>query len=150
MTETFLMAQGHPYWNETMDFARNCSWRAGPHLAEKMRQNDFLPWERVIVARVDGQTAGYCTFVEKDELPEEHGFSPFIGFVFVRENFRGKSLSGLMIQTAMDYARELGHDKVYIMSGEKGLYERFGFEKLGDYKTIYGFVDQLFVRATEY
>lgn len=146
MTEIHLMAQGHPCWEETMDFARNCSWRAGPHLAEKMRKNDFLPWERVIAAWVDGQPAGYCTFAAQDELPEDCGFSPFIGFVFVDEHFRGRRLSGLMLEKAVDYARELGYDKVYIMSGEIGLYEKFGFEKLGDYKTIYGAVDQLFVR----
>lgn len=149
MTEIFLMTQGHPCWEETLDFARNCSWRAGPHLAEKMQKNDFLPWERVIAARVDGQPAGYCTFAAQDELPEDCGFSPFIGFVFVDEHFRGRRLSALMLQKAELYARKLGYEKVYILSGEIGLYEKFGFEKLGDYKTIYGAVDQLFVKTTE-
>jgi predicted N-acetyltransferase YhbS len=51
-----------------------------------------------------------------------------------------------MLQKAALYARKLGYEKVYILSGEIGLYEKFGFEKLGDYKTIYGTVDQLFVR----
>ena len=43
-----------------------------------------------------------------------------------------------MIQSALSYARELGYEKVYLMSGEIGLYEKYGFEKLGDYQTIYG------------
>lgn len=31
------------------------------------------------------------------------------------------------------------------MSGEIGLYEKYGFIKLGDYKTVYGSIEQLFV-----
>ncbi len=39
--------------------------------------------------------------------------------------------------------------KKYISSaGEIGLYEKYGFEKLGDYETIYGSIDQLFVKST--
>lgn len=38
-------------------------------------------------------------------------------------------------------------EKIYIMSGEIGLYEKYGFVKLGDYKTVYGSVDQLFVQT---
>ena len=117
------------------------------YLAEKMKNNDFAAWERVFAACVNGRVAGFCTFAEKDELPEEHKFTPFIGFVFVDEPYRGKRISELMIQSAILYARELGYEKIYIMSGEIGLYEKYGFEKLGDYKTIYDSVDQLFVKA---
>jgi ribosomal protein S18 acetylase RimI-like enzyme len=34
------------------------------------------------------------------------------------------------------------------MSGEIGLYEKYGFTFLGMYDTIYGSVEQLFVRNT--
>ena len=53
-----------------------------------------------------------------------------------------------MLKSAASYARELGYQKVYIMSGEIGLYEKYGFIKLGDYETIYGTIDQLFVKST--
>ena len=49
-----------------------------------------------------------------------------------------------MIEQACCYAKEPGYSKVFIMSGEKGLYEKYGFKKLGDYKTVYGTTDQLF------
>ena len=51
-----------------------------------------------------------------------------------------------MINGAADYAKKLGYKKIYLMSGEVGLYEKYGFERLGDYPTIFGSVDQLFVR----
>lgn len=55
----------------------------------------------------------------------------------------------MMIQSIISYAKELGYEKVYIMSGEIGLYEKYGFVKLGDYETIYGSTDQLFVQSIE-
>lgn len=142
------MNQCHKLWNETVTFAEHCSWKAGVHLAERMRENEFLDWERVFVACDGERIVGYCTFVEKDELSEIYHFSPFIGFVFVDENYRGKRISEMMIKRVMEYANELGYDVVYIMSGEQGLYEKYGFQKLGDYETIYGTTEQLFERGT--
>lgn len=148
MTEIYPMTQGHPYWSQTISLAANCSWKAGSCLAEKMEMNAFTRQERVFAACVDEKVAGFCTFSEKDELATEYEFTPFIGFIFVSEQHRGKRISELMIQRAALYAHTLGHQKIYIMSGEIGLYEKYCFEKLGDYKTIYGSTDQLFVKST--
>lgn len=52
-----------------------------------------------------------------------------------------------MIQRIIAYAKEFDYEKIYVMSGEIGLYEKYGFEKVGDYETIYGSIDQLFVQA---
>ena len=144
--EIELMTYGHPLWERTAAFAENCSWRAGPVLAEMMRKNAFRGPERVVAAHEEGRIVGYCTFAENDELPEGSGYTPFVGFVFVDEGARGKRLSEKMIAAAAAYARSLGYGALYIMSGEEGLYEKYGFEKLGEMETIYGTVDRLFVK----
>lgn len=149
MTNIYAMSQGHQYWDATISLAERCSWRAGPFLAQKMRSNDFNHWERVFAACIDGKVAGFCTLAEKDELTEGYAFTPFIGFVFVDEPYRGRRLSELLVNHAILYARQLGYKKVYIMSGEIGLYEKYGFTKLGDYETIYDSIDQLFCRSIE-
>lgn len=104
----------------------------------------------MFAACVNGKVVGFCTIAERDELPEEYEFTPFIGFVFVDEQYRGNRLSELMLQRATLYAGELGYEKIYLMSGEIGLYEKYGFKKLGDYETIYGEIDQLFVKSSLY
>ena len=53
-----------------------------------------------------------------------------------------------MIEAALRYAGSIGYETVYLMSGERGLYEKYGFTKLGDYDTIHGTRDQLFCRST--
>ena len=70
------------------------------------------------------------------------------GFVFVDEGRRGNRISQGMIEAALRYAGSIGYETVYLMSGERGLYEKYGFTKLGDYDTIYGTRDQLFSRST--
>ena len=146
MTEIQLITASQPEWGEIISLAETCSWRAGPLLAEQMRQNAFQSWERVCAAFVDGEAVGFCTFSEKDELPDKYAFTPFIGFVFVDERYRGRRLSEAMIEKIIPYAQSRGYRRIYVMSGEIGLYEKFGFRKIGDYETIYGQIDQLFVR----
>lgn len=145
MVEIYLMKKEHEYWNEIISFAERCSWKAGPFLAKKMQANEFNEWEKVCAICENGKVVGFSTFTERDELSEQYGFTPFIGFVFVDEKYRGKRLSERMIQHIISYAKRLGYEKVYIMSGEIGLYEKYGFVKLGDYETVYGSIDQLFV-----
>lgn len=144
MMEVLLMRQGHPLWQKTIEFAQACSWQAGPFLANLMRENRFLDWERVIAAVDDGSVAGFCTVTEKDELADRYPYSPFIGFVFVDERHRGERLSEKMIDCALRYAKELGYPAAYLMSGEQGLYEKYGFVRMGEYETVFGTTDQLF------
>ena len=147
MTEIYAMSQGHKYWEETLLLASECSWNAGAYLSQKMAKNEFNEWERVFCAVENGKVVGFCTLAEKDELPITYSFTPFIGFVFVDEQYRGKRISQLLIDNAASYARELGYQKIYIMSGEIGLYEKYGFMKLGDYETIHDTEEQLFVKS---
>ncbi len=139
-----MIQKGHDLWNKTIAFAESCSWKAGPSLAARMKANAFRDWERVIAAVENETVVGFCTFSERDELSEEYGFSPFIGFVFVDEHYRGKRISEKMIRQVLSYAKSVGFRTVYLLSGEQGLYEKYGFEKMGDYPTVYGTTDQLF------
>jgi len=113
-------------WISTIQYADSCSWRAGPVLARAMKENQFVDWERVFVAINDDQIAGYCTFAKKDCIPDID-YYPFIGFVFVGEDFRGERLSQKLINTVIDYARGLHFKNIYITSGETDLYEKYGF-----------------------
>lgn len=140
----YVMSKEHPMWEKTIRYAECCSWKAGPYLAHMMRSGNLTDIERVIIACEDDEIIGFCTLSEKDELPDKYDYTPFIGFVFVDENSRGKRISEKLIDTASEYALSIGYKYVYILSGETGLYEKYGFKKIGDVDTIYGSVDQLF------
>ena len=143
--EIYTITSAHEKWESVAAFAEKCSWGAGKNLAKLMRKDFFKDWERVFAAFEDDEPVGFCTLTEKDELAPEYPYTPLIGFVFVDELHRGKRISEKMIGAALEYAKTIGYDKVYVMSGEKGLYEKYGFSYMGDFESIYGGKDQLFV-----
>ena len=147
MTQICVMDSTHEKWESAALFAENCSWGAGKTLARLMRSGEFKPWERVFAAFENESFAGFCTLTEKDELDPKYLHTPLIGFVFVEKQYRGYRLSQRLIEKAIEYAASCGYDKVYLMSGEKGLYEKYGFRYIGDFDLIYGGADGLFCKS---
>ena len=136
----------------------NCGM--GPSLLQQAAHGEQAPfWQRkcgqtilkitkeLLVALRDDDAAAFCTFTNRDEMPREYGFGPLIGFLFVAEKYRGNRLSEQMVNAVCNVAKEQGFSVIYLMSGEVGLYEKYSFTKVGDYKTIYGSADQLFSKT---
>ena len=113
-------------WNRVRNYADGCSWRAGKALAVAMDHQAFTEWERVIVALDYEKICGYCTVAKTDCIPDVC-YTPYIGFLFVDEEYRGNRLSQKLIQYSMDYLKQAGFDKVYLLSDHENLYEKYGF-----------------------
>lgn len=96
-------------------------------MAGAMDNNEFNEWERVIVALDNEKICGYCTVARTDCIPDV-SYTPYIGYVFVGEEYRGNRLSQKLIRYAMDYLKAIGFDKVYIVSDHENLYEKYGFD----------------------
>lgn len=139
-------------WTELIAYAASCSWKAGPFLAKDMENSVFTGWERVFAAlevsagsaSKEYEIAGYCTLARKDCIPDVP-FTPYIGYMFVDKKFRGRRLSGQLIKAALAYAGKLGFPRVYLVSGEKGLYEKYGFKKIDEKKDEWGNDEQIFM-----
>lgn len=113
-------------WNKVRNYAEGCSWKAGKSLASNMDNNAFCDWERVIVAVDNEKICGYCTVAKTDCIPDVH-YTPYIGYMFIDELYRGNRLSQQLICYAMNYLKSIGFDKVYIVSDHVNLYEKYGF-----------------------
>ncbi len=113
-------------WSRVRNYAESCSWKAGKSLANDMDNNVFKEWERVIVAFDNEKICGYCTVAKTDCIPNVC-YTPYIGYMFVGEEYRGNRLSQKLIQYAMDYLKMVGFDKVHIVSDHENLYEKYGF-----------------------
>ena len=130
-------------WNALADYAENCSWGAGRTLAEEMRQNHFTGWERVILAEDQGRIAGYCTVSGTDCIPDVP-YTPYIGMLFVGEEYRGKRLSQRMIDDASEYLKELGFSEVYLVSDHENLYEKYGFQVIDEKMAPWGRMQKIY------
>ena len=106
---------GDEAWDAVKEYAEQCSWRAGKSLACRMDDQGFVDWERVIVALDKESICGFCTVSKTDCIPNVD-YSPYIGYIFVGEMYRGQRLSEKMIQYAMKYLKSLGFDKAYLVS----------------------------------
>lgn len=142
---------GDAGWDGLLAYVDACSWRGARSLVRKMRAGAFSGgWARVFAARVEGELAGFCSLAAEDGLvDDEPGRTPYIGYVYVDERFRGSRLSGRLIDAAAARAAELGYRAVYIRSGEVGLYECFGFTPVGAAHDSHGNLETVFVRAIE-
>ncbi len=113
-------------WCIVRNYAENCSWKAGKSLANAMDNNVFKDWERVVVAFDNERICGYCTIAKTDCIPNVC-YTPYIGYIFVDEEYRGNRLSQKLVQYAIDYLKKIGFNKVYIVSDHENLYEKYGF-----------------------
>ena len=134
-----------PLWEKAVDFAENCSWIAGKHIAEMVRDNRFSDWEAFFVAIENNLIIGCCSFLKEDYYPENK-YSPWISSVFVDESMRGRRVSHSMIEAAVRYAKERGFSKVYIPSDMKGFYEKCGFRPIDTLKNYGGDMDTIYMR----
>lgn len=133
-------------WRSVIDYAGRCSWRAGKSLASDMNGGKFSDWERVIVALEGDNICGFCTVTKTDCIPDVE-YTPYIGFVFVGEEYRGKRLSEKMIGFAGDYLAGTGFEKVYLVSDHDGLYEKYGFRVIDRKMAPWGSEEKIYMKS---
>lgn len=141
-----------PVGNKTIDcsdiirWAKTWDWSVGETVAKRLRGNAFADWETVFTIVVDGQYAGFCILEKSDAWGTDidPAFTPFITAVYVDPKFRGRRLSEKMLEAASDFAHSLGFNAVYLISGEEGLYEKFGFERIAQTITFAGTIEPVY------
>lgn len=114
-------------WNCTMEYIEMCSWKAGKSLAKKMKEHYFRDWERVFIVKAKENICAFATFSKEDGISGLE-YSPYIGYIFVDEKWRGQRISERLIYYIIQYAKQFGFENIYIVSDHKGLYEKYGFE----------------------
>lgn len=137
--------QNEKLWQDLVNYANDCKWEAWPILAQKMKENKFLDWERIFVATKNGEIIWFCTFTKEDWIPNCDYF-PFVWFIFVDENYRWKRVSEKMINAVEKYAKTLNFKKLYIVSDHKWLYEKYWFEKCDEKTDEMWRIESIFVR----
>lgn len=145
MVEVVRLEYGDIHWDQTAEFAERCSWIAGKHFADMLRENRFSDWEAAFAAVEDERIVGFCTFLKNDYYPENR-YWPWISSIFVDEAARGRRVSHRMIEAAEDYARTKGFDKVYIPSDMEGFYEKCGYVPIDTLVNYGGDTDTIFMK----
>ncbi len=140
-----MIAPSDKLWDKVAEYAGNCSWRAGKSLAAEMRSCSFTDWERVIACVEGEEICGYCTAAKRDCIAGVP-YTPYIGYVFVGEPYRGKRLSQRMIEFAMRYLKSAGFDRVHIVSDHENLYEKYGFAVIDRKMAPWGEIEKIYMQ----
>lgn len=143
MTDFYFVSVNSSEWATLANTIRTISWTAGESLYQKMNTSAFTEWEGLTVGKIHGELVGFCTVVKQDSLQIKQ-YTPFIGYVFVFEDYRGQRLSQKLLTFSENYLKKIGFGQVYLVSDEKGLYEKFGYEKIGLEKTMHGNQETIF------
>lgn len=107
-------------------YAENCVWDAGENFSLYLKNGLYTDWERAVVALDGEKIAGYCNVLKEDCLPGLP-YSPYIGYLFVDEAYRGQRLSQEITRFAEDYLRSVGFSAVYLITEHNNLYEKYGY-----------------------
>ena len=140
------MTSSHALWETVKEYAASCSWSAGKSLAHDMENHVFSEWERVIVAHNQGEICGYCTVAKRDCIPDIP-YTPYIGYMFVGEPYRGDRLSQDLILFAMAYLEKIGFKEVYLVSDHENLYEKYGFSVVDRALSPWGSIEKIYRKA---
>ena len=148
MLEIKTLTRDHELWQTVAEYASGCSWQpVGTDFSNNMKNNNFTDWERVFSAIENGNIAGFCA-ITKTSSSFGDTYSPYIGMVFVGEDNRGNRISEKLCLTAIEYAKSIGFDKVYLYSDHVNLYEKYGFVKIDEKQAHWGTMQSIYERKT--
>ena len=69
---------------------------------------------------------------------------PLIKWLFVEEQYRGQRLGQRLIESASEYAKEIGYEQIFLTTWHKGLYEKYGFVKICDKEMREGYFEGIY------
>ena len=139
--------KGTPLADELLSFIENCSYEAKDHIAGLVRNWEFTDWETMFAAKADGKVVGMASALKEDYYPLPELF-PWVSCIFVSEEYRGKRISGKLIDFVNEYLKSLGFDVSYIPTGPDniGLYEHYGYSFVKEITNYGGDNDLLYVK----
>lgn len=115
-------------------------WGAGKYLHYLLSENklcDLVGNAHVLLLADGKELIGFCTLSEKDDI-QPTDLYPWIGFLYIFPNYRGKRLSENLLSQAEARAKENGASTVYISTNHIGLYEKYGYSFLCEMNDIEG------------
>ena len=94
---------------------KNCKWTFSETLVKFIETDTFYQQlgkesNLLLLVNRDNDIAAFLTLSEKYVVDDEK-LSPWIGFVYTFEKYRGNRYSGLLIEKACDIAKERGHKR---------------------------------------
>ncbi|MBA2795607.1 GNAT family N-acetyltransferase [Streptococcus porcinus] len=124
-----------------IELIQSIEWKAGPHLAQRVKDNNLASYDEIIVlTTLDDQLIGFGAYLETDILDKaDYPFGPFVSTIYVTPKYRGQGISYQLINNLLQVAKKNKREQLYVVTEHTGLYEKNGF-------IFQGFVTDIFNR----
>lgn len=133
----YFTAENPAHWLEEI---RKCPWGGGIYLAELLQANQLrsLVGERtqLLLLTEEEHLVSFCTYADRDDI--DTALTPWAGFVYTDPAYRGHRYAGLLLERAVELARQDGMEGLYISTNHVGLYEKYGFSLYAHMTDIHG------------
>lgn len=145
----FFQAPDRDHW---LGEIRRSPWPAAAFLAAFLeREGAFAAQfgERATVLLLtDGDhLASFCTYAARDEV-DDPALTPWIGFAFTFDDYRGRRCLGRLIEQAVERARREGYPRIYVSTDLVGMYEKYGFSYVGQGRSVWHGQVRIYARET--
>ena len=132
------------YWQKTIDFAyANISNAQSNIIYNAMKNDTFDDWQRIFIATIDDNIAGFASFTKKDYCQTDK-YAHWISNVFVSEIYRGNRISEKIISNIILYAKRLNFENLYLQTSHENLYEKYGFTHIDTLENFDGNMDKIY------
>ncbi len=132
--------------NRLLRFVDDFSWlEVKGHILQMIKSWTFKEWETPFVATIGDRIIGMAIIMKSDYYPLPEIY-PWVSSIFVSEEYRGRKISGKLIDFANEYAKSIGFIKTYIPTEYAGLYEKYGYTYVKDIVNYVNGIDRLYVK----
>jgi predicted acetyltransferase len=97
--------------------------------------NNELPFIYALI--INDTLIGTYQINQKDDIDEKE-YEPYLANVFIKEQYRNRGFSRVLIEDSIKKTKELGYKTLYLHSRLENYYEKFGFKFLEEVETKYG------------
>jgi len=118
------------WWGYKKDFTLDTMIK---HYLDSLDQK--LPKLRALIS--NDTLVGFYEINEKDYV-DEADYTPYLANVYIKEEYRKRGYSTLLINDSIEYTKELGYKDLYLHSKHENYYEKYNFEFIGEVETKYG------------
>ena len=86
---------------------------------------------QIVVATENNKIIGYYSLVTQELVKDNHGYTPWLGTLFIRKEYRNKHFSPILLEDACRHVKDMGYENLFLATEHIQFYEKFGFEEIG-------------------